>query len=84
MFFLLTLLVLFPDVSTQIANAVGVGRGVDLIFYLSHLFFLLLIVALWRRTIALMTIVTRLSRAIALQNAKKPPGENNSANAKTD
>lgn len=72
MFFLLLLLVLFPSVSTFVAQKIGVGRGVDLIFYFSHLFLLLLIVALWRRSAVLMATITKLSRAIALQSAGRP------------
>ena len=72
MFLVLLFLVLFPDVSTSVANRVGVKRGVDLVFYFSHLFLLFLIVALWRRSIVLTETITRLSRAIALQNPRKP------------
>lgn len=72
LFFILLLLVIFPDVSTYIANAIGVRRGVDLIFYLSHLFLLYLIAGLWRRCVVLTASITELSRAIALQNANKP------------
>ncbi len=72
MFVILLLLVLFPNVSTHIANAIGVGRGADLIFYFAHLFVLLLIVGLWRRTTVLMANITKLSRSIAIQNAQKP------------
>ena len=75
MFLLLLLLVIFPNVSTLVANRIGVGRGVDLVFYFSHLFLLLLIVGLWRRTMILMTTITKLSRAIALQNPNKPHKE---------
>lgn len=75
MFLFLVLLVVFPDVSTRIAKAVGVGRGVDLVFYFSHLFLLFLIVGLWRRSIVLMNTVTKLSRAIALQGAQRPQVE---------
>ena len=75
MFFLLMLLVIFPDISTKVANLIGVGRGVDLIFYFSHLFLLLLIVALWRRSTILMATITKLSRAIALQNPDIPDNE---------
>lgn len=75
-FIFLLLLVVFPDVSTRVANFVGVGRGVDLIFYFSHLFLLLLIVGLWRRSIVLMATITKLSRAIALQNPDRPHREN--------
>jgi hypothetical protein len=72
MFLFLVLLVVFPDISTHIAKAVGIGRGVDLVFYFSHLFLLFLIVGLWRRSIVSMNMVTKLSRAIALQSARKP------------
>lgn len=75
MFSLLLILVLFPDISTYVAKKIGVGRGVDLIFYFSHLFLLLLIVALWRHSTVLMTTIAKLSRAIALQNPKRP-GDN--------
>lgn len=75
MFLVLVLLVVFPKASTHIANAVGVGRGVDLVFYFSHLFILFLIVGLWRRFIILMNDITKLSRAIALQNASRPAGD---------
>ena len=79
MFLFLLFLVLFPEVSTRVANIIGVTRGVDLLFYLSHLFLLLLIVALWRRSIVLTACITRLSRAIALQSADKPHKENDQA-----
>ena len=77
MFFMLLFLILFPEISTVVANAIGVGRGVDLVFYMSHLFLLLLIILVWRRTNTLNTWVTELSRSIALQNPIKPPEEKN-------
>lgn len=70
-FLLLLLLVIFPNVSTKIANLIGVGRGVDLIFYISSVFFLFLIIALWRRNNTLMEKITKLSREIALQHPYK-------------
>jgi hypothetical protein len=66
------------------AKAVGIGRGVDLVFYFSHLFLLFLIVGLWRRSIVSMNMVTKLSRAIALQNANKPHNENDQPNEKAE
>ena len=62
MFFMLLFLVILPDTTTVIANGIGVDRGSDLIFYLSHLFLLFLIVVLWRRYTALMGCVTRLTQ----------------------
>ena len=72
LFFILLVFICFPTISTVIANIIGVGRGVDLIFYLSHLFLLLLIVALWRRSSLQSDKITRLIRELAIQNAKKP------------
>jgi hypothetical protein len=72
LFLLLVFLVLFPEYSTKIANMVGVGRGVDLLFYLSNLFLLLLIVALWRRVNMLSETVTKLARELAIEKARKP------------
>jgi len=76
---LLLLLIVFPDISTRAANIVGVGRGTDLIFYLSNFFFLFLIIGLWQRTIALTATITKLSRAIALQNPDKPTEKDDKA-----
>jgi hypothetical protein len=84
MFLVLVLLVMFPKISTCVANAVGIGRGVDLVFYFSHLFLLFLIVGLWRRSVVLMATITKLSRAIALQNANKPHNENDRAGEKAE
>jgi hypothetical protein len=72
MFAGLLLLVLFPDASTWLANKVGIGRGVDLLFYFAHLFFLLVAVALWRRLITLNEAVTQLTREIAIIKATPP------------
>jgi len=68
----LLFLVVFPDISTWIANKVGIGRGADLLFYFAHLFFLLVAVALWRRLITLNDTVTRLAREIAIIKAERP------------
>jgi hypothetical protein len=84
MFLVLVSLVMFPKVSTCVANAVGIGRGVDLVFYFSHLFLLFLIVGLWRRSVVLMATITKLSRAIAVQNANKPRNENDQPNEKAE
>jgi hypothetical protein len=72
LFSFLIVLVLFPDLSTVIANSVGIGRGVDLTFYLSHLFLLLLVIILWRRLKAQDEKITQISREMAIRNARKP------------
>lgn len=75
MFAGLLLLVIFPDASTWAAHKIGVGRGADLLFYFAHLFFLLVAVALWRRSLALSASVTKLAREIAIRNAERPEGK---------
>jgi len=75
LFLVLLLLVLFPEISTRIANLTGVGRGVDLVFYVSHLFLTFLIIALWRKTVSLEEKLTRVSRLISLANPVKETGD---------
>jgi len=82
LFFLLMFLVIFPDVSTRAAKIIGVGRGADLIFYLSHLFLFFLIAGLWRRCVALAASITELSRTIALQNTNRPQEKSEKAREK--
>jgi hypothetical protein len=82
LFLVLVALVLFPDVSNYAAHHLGVGRGVDLLFYLSHLFLLLLIVSLWRRMAGLADTVTKLSRRFAIETARKPQDKNSPADTK--
>ncbi len=72
LFVIMVLLVLFPDASNYIAHKVGVGRGVDLLIYLSILLIFLLMVSLWRRIVMLSDAVTKLTRQIAIENARKP------------
>jgi len=72
LFLIMVLLVLFPEASNVIAHKVGVGRGVDLLIYLAILLILLLLVSLWRRIVTLSDAVTKLTRQIAIENAKKP------------
>lgn len=70
----LVLLVIYPDTSNWLAHKIGIGRGVDLLFYMSHLFLLLLIVSLWRRLNLMNAAFTKLARSIAIQTARKPAG----------
>ena len=77
LFVILVLMVLYPQASNFIAQKVGVGRGVDLLFYLAHLFVLLLIVSLWRRLVTLSDSVTKLTRQIAIENARKTGNKEN-------
>ena len=62
----------FPDATTIIANAVGVGRGLDLALPLLCLVLLFFIVGLYRSVVALHDKTTKLARYIAISNAVKP------------
>jgi small membrane protein len=59
-----------PDWSSAIANLVGIARGVDLLFYLSHLmlFFIAFLYYLKFKDIELR--FTKLVRQLALENAR--------------
>ena len=72
LFVIMVLLILYPKASMYIADKLGIGRGVDLLIYLSILLIFLLIVSLWRRIITLSDSVTKLTRQIAIENARKP------------
>jgi len=67
-------LVIFPSLSTTIANAVGVGRGTDLILYVFMLIVFATIANLHLRMRAQAEVVTLLAREIALATARRPQG----------
>lgn len=62
------LLVLRPRVATQLANMIGIGRGVDLVFYLAIPGLLLLILVLFARIRDLNSKLTAALRELALAN----------------
>jgi hypothetical protein len=63
-------LVARPTVATKIANFVGIGRGVDLIFYLAIPGLALMILLLFARTRDLNLKLTAALRELALSNAR--------------
>lgn len=65
-------LVAFPNLSTMLANAVGVGRGADLVFYVFMLIVFAAIANLHLRLRAHSEVVTLLARELALLSAKAP------------
>ena len=65
-------LIIFPDWTIIIAHKLGVGRGADLIFYLSILIFWFVIVKLYARIRKLEQIMTDIIRKDALSNISKP------------
>lgn len=63
--------VLFPDLVTAAANAVGVGRGTDLLMYALVLVVLFTAVSQYRRTRELETQIADLTRALALSSPQQ-------------
>jgi hypothetical protein len=62
------LFVSIPELPYYIANRLGVGRGVDLVFYLLFTGFLLLIAVLYRRLLQHDVILTQIIRQNAIKN----------------
>ena len=61
--------VLFPDILTWIAAKVGVGRGTDLLLYLTVIAFMLVSVVLFRRLADLERKYVALAREVAVREA---------------
>lgn len=68
--------VLFPDLTTDIAHRLGVGRGADLIFYTSIIIFWFVILKLYARIRRLEQIVTDVVRKDALTNSEEIKDKN--------
>lgn len=64
------LAILFPATLTVIANFFGIGRGADLLLYVSIVGGLLFVVALVRSKARSDARVTQLARAVALMEAR--------------
>lgn len=64
--------VLFPQVWTWAANLLGVGRGTDLLLYITVLTFLGFVATTYRRFRAVESELTQLARQVALANAQAP------------
>jgi hypothetical protein len=62
-----------PDWSTGVAQRVGVSRGVDLIFYLSHLTLFFLAFAYFLKFKKMEARFTKLVRELALDRARTGP-----------
>jgi len=66
-----TLLVLFPEYSNKIAHWAGVGRGADLLFYLSILFLFFLILKLYSRLRRIEQTFTEIVRNKSIEEAEE-------------
>jgi len=63
---------LLPEVSSTVAQWVGVGRGVDLAIYLSVIGLWMLVLKVIQKQSRNAEELTALVRAIAIEGAKKP------------
>ncbi len=66
------LAILVPEWTTLAANAVGVGRGADLLIYLLITTLAFVILMMYTRIRLLQGQVTRLARAISIQGVSLP------------
>ena len=63
--------VLFPQLTTKIANKLGVGRGTDLILYVCIIFFLFVMIRMYARIRKLEQTVTKIVRDNSLNAVVK-------------
>jgi hypothetical protein len=71
-FFIVTVFfILVPNATTTIANYLGVGRGADLLIYVSVTAFIFMFILVYSRISKLERAQTELARYIAINNAKK-------------
>lgn len=75
LFALAAILVLFPDFTTVIAHALGVGRGADLLLYVALVAGVYVTLLLYLRIRILDRKIAELVRVIALRDARSPSGE---------
>ncbi|GEM_PF-1341709 len=64
--------ILFPDRATWVAERVGVGRGVDLVFYVFALGTVFAVILLVSRLMRLESQIEALARDLALARARPP------------
>ena len=74
-----SVLIMRPNLATRIANMVGIGRGVDLIFYLSLPGLLMMIFLLFARTRETNAKLTVAVREYAIRDAQVPPPTNHTS-----
>ncbi|MFP5222898.1 MAG: DUF2304 family protein [Acidobacteriota bacterium] len=69
-----TLFVLFPNLSTDVANLIGVGRGVDMLIYLFMCLVTMFFFRIYSKTKELDQLITSIVRHSATTNALRPTG----------
>jgi small membrane protein len=76
-----TFLVLFPDTTTVIAHALGVGRGADLLLYVSLITGIDVALLLYLRIRELERKLADLVRAVAVRDARQIAGKGDATGA---
>ncbi len=64
--------IIWPDLTTALAQKLGVGRGADLVFYLSILIFWFVVLKLYARIRQLEKSFTQIIREDAIKKASTP------------
>ena len=71
--------ILVPDLTMSAANAVGIGRGADLLLYVALLAALVALLVIYLRFAALESQITELVRHVAISEARRSqPSESDS------
>lgn len=68
------LFVCFPDLTSRLANRVGVGRGTDLLLYVSLVSVGFLLVVFYAKIREMSGVITRLTREDALRQVRRGGG----------
>jgi hypothetical protein len=68
-----TVLVLWPNTTTTVANAIGVGRGTDLLLYALVMAFMFTTISIHQKLYVLDQRVTSLVRELALLELERTP-----------
>lgn len=64
------IVVIWPGLLSELARLVGVGRGVDLLFYLALVAGLIYVVSEYKRSVEQTRAMTQLARELALTEAR--------------
>jgi hypothetical protein len=73
------LFVCFPDITSRIANLVGVGRGTDLLFYVSLISVSFILMVFYAKIREMSQNMTRLIREETIRQARKGGADKNQA-----
>ncbi|MRJ03309.1 MAG: DUF2304 domain-containing protein [Epsilonproteobacteria bacterium] len=70
-YFFLAYLILFPERADKVAHIFGIGRGVDLVIYLSIATLTLIVAILYAKVKGSERAMTKIVRKIAIMEAKR-------------